>query len=510
MKTAVKRSPRRAVKKREADAFAQYLTTLPAEDAAAVKAFFAEVRDHLALPGDETKRLCGDFENALLCLVGGGLPLSEALDRLAVRHLGGFYARPAVLWYPLDDAAKIYPLSMKHGQMAVFRLSACLRDPIVPALLQMALTFTVKRFPSFATTVKKGFFWHYLDAAKHRYAVEPETDLPCRPLRIAGSGAPSFRVLYYQDRISVEFFHILTDGSGGMEFLKTLCAEYLRLTGVEDVFGDGVRRPDAAPAAAETANEFSRADPTDRRSGFLDKPALQMGGRLSQSRPCRVVHFHMDADGLHAAAKARGATVTAYLLSRLFAAGRAACDETDGDFNIQVPVNMRKFYPSPTVRNFSQYCGIRLPASACADPDAVLPEIARQLAEKAAKPAMDEMLNSTLRLVGLVRHVPLRIKAPIARLAFGFLGDRIFTNTLSNLGVVALPAAMAAKIRHMDFVLGPPLSNRAACAMITLNGVANLSVTENTADPTFCENLCRLFAADGVEVRLEGSALYEA
>ena len=70
---------------------------------------------------------------------------------------------------------------MRHGRMAVFRLSAYLKEPVAPALLQMALTFTIKRFPSFATTVKKGFFWHYLDTAKRRYAIEPEVEMPCKP-----------------------------------------------------------------------------------------------------------------------------------------------------------------------------------------------------------------------------------------------------------------------------------------------------------------------------------------
>ena len=99
--------------------------------------------------------------------------------------------------------------------------------------MQMALTFTMKRFPSFATTLKKGVFWHYLDTTKRRFSVEQEKDIPCQPLKVSHSGSQSFRALYWENRISVEFFHVLTDGSGGLIFLKTLVAEYLRLRGVE-------------------------------------------------------------------------------------------------------------------------------------------------------------------------------------------------------------------------------------------------------------------------------------
>ena len=184
----------------------------------------------------------------------------EALTRLNPERLGGFYAWPATLWFRLDDAAKIYPLSMKHGQMSVFRLAAVLKEPVKPELLQIALHFTIQRFPGFATTVRKGFFWHYLDQTKRRYCIQPETDIPVRPLKIAASGSQSFRVLYYENRISAEFFHILTDATGGMCFLKTLLAEYLRLLGTDCPCGDGILDVTRPPLAGENENAFPAAD----------------------------------------------------------------------------------------------------------------------------------------------------------------------------------------------------------------------------------------------------------
>ena len=38
-----------------------------------------------------------------------------------------------------------------------------------------------------------------------------------------------FRVRYYENRISVEFFHALTDGTGAIKFLSTLVGEYIKL-----------------------------------------------------------------------------------------------------------------------------------------------------------------------------------------------------------------------------------------------------------------------------------------
>lgn len=486
-----------------------YAAQLPETERQALGGFFAEFDAHCLMVRSEKRRLRADFENALLYYAANGTPLSDALVRLDIKNLGGFYARPPVLWFSLDDAAKIYPLSMQPGRMSVFRLSVYFRAPVVPELLQMALNFTIKRFPSFATTLKKGFFWHYLDTAKRRFSAEPECGVPCQPLKLAQSGSQSFRVLYYGNRISVEFFHVLTDGTGGMIFLKALAVEYLRLTGICAEADGELWDVNSTPLPEEFENAFAAVPRTESASGFVDRPAVQMNGRLSGQKPCRVLHFKLNAPQLKAAAEKYHASVTAYLLGLMFLAGKAATDELEGEMSIQVPVNMRKFYPSRTVRNFAMYCGIRLPIAAISSLEDIVGEISAQLKSKSARDSMSDMLTATGKLVDMLKYVPLAIKQPVARLVYGFLGDRIFSNTLSNLGVVKLPAPYAAQIESMDFMLGTAITNRAGCAVVTFGDVTTFSVTKLTADPSFEEALHGLFAADGVEFVLEGSPLYE-
>ena len=460
---------------RERELFELWINGFEKEHQALLREYFDGLNAHLSLARDEMIQFRRDFAAAIDLLLRLGCPLEEALNRLSPERLGGFYAWPATLWFRLDDAAKIYPLSMKHGQMSVFRLAAVMKEPVKPELLQIALHFTIQRFPGFATTVRKGFFWHYLDQTKRRYCIQPETDIPVRPLKIAASGSQSFRVLYYENRISVEFFHILTDATGGMCFLKTLLAEYLRLLGISCPCGDGILDVTKPPLTGENENAFPAADRRGKGSGLTDRASLQLSGKLAPVRPCRILHFEMDAEKLREAAKSRNATVTAYLLGLLFLAGRRATEAMGGSFNIQVPVNMRKCYPSPTLRNFSMYCGIRLNLEQVTTLDDILPEIQRQLTEKASREAMTEMIHSSTRLVNSVRFVPLFIKAPIARLIYGFLGDKLFSNTLSNLGVVHLPPEMESRVDHLEFLLGTLVSNRAGCALVTCGGKAVLT-----------------------------------
>ncbi|MBO6001428.1 MAG: hypothetical protein J6P81_06555, partial [Spirochaetales bacterium] len=132
-------------------AFQNYMNSISEEDKSRVKLFLKGYWEHCDLPAAEVKLLTGDAKAALMYLTGTGLSVEEASKRLSSENLGGFYAHKAISWYPLDDAAKVYPLSIKSGKMPIFRLSCYLKDDVVPEILQIALDFTIKRFPSFAT-----------------------------------------------------------------------------------------------------------------------------------------------------------------------------------------------------------------------------------------------------------------------------------------------------------------------------------------------------------------------
>ena len=496
------------MKKSSDNFFSEYYKQLEDSEMQKVNCFFSEFDTHCLLRKSEKRKMKKDFEKAILYYVNSGMSLDNALIILDTKYLGGFYARPSGLWFALDDAAKIYPLSMEHGRMSLFRLSVYLKKDVVPEILQMALNFTIKRFPAFATTLKNGVFWHYLDTTKRRFCIEEENDIPCQPLKVARSGSQSFRVLYYKNRVSVEFFHVLTDGTGGMTFLKVLAAEYIRLLGENVVLDETLWDINDVPDAEEFENAFAKVDASKNKSGFMDKPATQMNGKLTANKPCRIIHFKMDASKLKDAAKKYDATVTAYLLSLMFLAGKAATDDLHGEASIQVPVNMRKFYPTKTVRNFSMYCGIRIPLEKIGRPAEMMAEITRQLTEKTSEEKMNEMITSAKNIVSSVRYIPLVIKQPAVKLVYGFLDDNLFTNTLSNLGVVKMPESVSKHIESMDFVLGTATINRAKCSLVTFNNTATFSIAKLTVDPSFEEKMYELMTAEGIDVIVEGSDLY--
>ena len=489
--------------------FIDFIESLDETEKALIDAFFHKINQRCMISKSEKKKIVLDFESTIVYYHKNGFKLEEIIKLIDPINLGGFYARPTLLWFPLDDSAKIYPMSLEHDNMPLFRLSAYLVEDVVPELLQMALTFTIKRFPSFATTLKKGIFWHYLDTTKRRFTIHEENDVPCQPLRVGKSGSQAFRVIYYKNRISIEFFHVLTDGSGGMVFLKSLIAEYIRLTGVSIEEQGDIWNINDTPIAKETRNEFATIPHSQSTSGLINKRVLQMNGKLTNMKPNQIIHYKFDASKLKEVAHKYNTTVTIYMLALVFMAIKSSTDSLSGDVSVQVPVNMRKFYPSCTLRNFAMYCSVKFDIEEINDISSLISAIKEQIDEKASKDKMSEMITSANKLVSSLRLVPLFIKLPIAKKLYGFLGDQAFTSTLSNLGVVKMPDEYYKHILSMDFVLGTCPNNRAITGVVTFNNVTTFSVSKMTKDPTFEETMYELFTKDGLEVELEGSKIYE-
>lgn len=491
--------------------FEEYMYGQSGSDHDAVERFYRDFDDHCRLRHDEKKMLWEDFEKAILYYADIGVSLQRALELLDIRYLGDFYERQPERWFPLDDAAKLYPLSMDHRRMSTYRISVYLKEPVAAELLQMALNFTVKRFPSFATTLKKGFFWHYLDMTRRRFYIEPETDIPCQPIKVGRSGSKSFHIFYHENRISFECFHALSDGLGAVNLLKSLAAEYLRLTGKDIVLDDTVMDIDSVPEEEEFENAFARIHHktySDPISSVSNKAAVQMKGKLADNMPCRIVHLKMDASELKSVSEKYDTTVARYLLALMFIAGKAASDEHGGDMNIQVPVNLRKFYPSKTLANFVLPCGICLPMETIDDVSSIIGEIDRQMRRKTSKEAMEEALASAESLINMVKFVPLTVKQYAAKAGYGFLGDKAFTSILSDLGVIRMPSSVSEHIESMDAVIGTAITQRARCVAVTFSDTTTLSITKATEDPTFEEKLYELIYSDGITVRAEGSEIY--
>lgn len=415
-------------------------------------------------------------------------------------------------WFKLDNAAKLYPAISTDRWSSTFRLSAEMDAPVDPERLQKAADRVMNRFPSLKVRMRTGLFWYYLEEIKTPLRVQEDTGHPCMPFRYRQDHGYLMRVRYYRSRISAEFFHSLTDGSGGFIFLKTLVAEYLRLGGVKVEYENGALDPAEAP------------DPRETRDAFLDMPLPKV--RISRKEG-RAYHFpatreiphtlhtiaaSIPCDVLKEKAKAAGASVTEYLVSVMLHCAiqdQAAWGKRRQlPVRVSVPVNMRAFYPSPTMRNFSSFVNPGV------DPrlgDCPFEEIVREVRAYMAYQVNPRLLSATIATNVadeknlLIRLVPLALKNLVISSIFRRAGDKLVTATLSNLGVAKMPRGMEKHVRRFEFQLGVPSSPLYNCACGTTGNETRLVFSGNIREATLPREMLRFLVEQGIPVEVESN-----
>jgi len=469
-----------------------------------MEAFLHRILYRVQLPKKESKALKEDFLRLFAFYKQAGLSAEEIEERVGDDILGDFYRPPSPdEWYRLDSAAKVYPLSMTHTRGTMFRVSAYMQGEVVPVVLQVALLSVIKRFPVFSTAMKRGVFWHYFDAVRCRFFVREETQPPCSKIFLGHRQTPCFQVLYYKNRIALEIFHALTDGTGAMIFLKTLVREYLRLLGTTA----GAELPDLGekPLLEEAENAFSQAEKQKKGSGFLQRMALQPGKGKRKRKNARILHFIMPTEALCAAAKSENATVTVYLTSHIFSAVRKTVSYAGGEesMQVQVPINMRRFYPSKSLRNFSLYAVISLPYK-MQDREEMVPEIRKQLEAQTGEEALARMLYSANQMATnpFVRSMPLGLKGLVLKKIYGILGEKVLSSTLSNLGRVE--EDFGKHVRFFDFVLGATCKTNVKCTLVSYKDTAVLTVTDSMRDKTFPASIAHALSKAEIPFYIEG------
>ena len=136
-----------------------------------------------------------------------------------------------------DNAAKIFPAaqSKRYAGIQIFLriIQNSKQRPFAKATED-----TLEEFDIFKKYIKAWTFWYYLEESDIKPIVREEYKIPCSLIYQRNNHKLLFEVTYYRNRINLEVFHVLTDGTGAMNFLKTLVSNYLTLA--ENVEDSGV------------------------------------------------------------------------------------------------------------------------------------------------------------------------------------------------------------------------------------------------------------------------------
>ena len=260
-------------------------------------------------------------------------------------------------WFKLDLSGNVYPTLQKKSFSSTFRVSLTLKDEVKPEILQKAFEQIMPRFPSFKVDLRKGFFWRYLEPNRRPLPkVERDVKNPCMPMDFHSKHRYLIRIYYYQKQIALEVFHSIADGLGALIFVKTLAAVYLRMQGVEIPNEEGILDIEEQPKACELEDaymKYANSKVTPKRS---QGSAYRVRGTREPFYTLNIICGTMSVKELKATAKKYGVTITEYLNAVLIYAlmekQKSSRVWKEKPVRIAMPVNLRQFFPSSTLRNF--------------------------------------------------------------------------------------------------------------------------------------------------------------
>lgn len=415
-------------------------------------------------------------------------------------------------WFKLDNAGKLYPAIATNRWSSAFRISAELFEDVDPDRLQRAVDRVLPRFPTFKARMRKGVFWYYLEEIKAPLQVRPDVGHPCMPFRFHQDNGYLLRVFYFRKRISAEFFHSLTDGSGGMIFMKTLAVEYLRLGGADARFDNGALSIDEAPSPEETRDAFLSMPLPKVRASRKETKAYHFSATPEIPHTLRLIAASIDCAALKRESAALQVTVTEYLVSVMLYAAyqdqKAKKNRRVLPVRVSVPINMRAFYPVKTLRNFSTFINPGV------DPrlgDYTFEEIAGEVHGYMRYFLNPKLLSAVIATNVadeknlLIRLVPLAIKNLVIGSIFRKAGDRLVTSTLTNLGKINFPTGTEKRIRRFEFHLGCPSKPMCNCACVTQGNDLRLMFSSSIRETTLPKAVLRFLVEKGIPVAVESN-----
>ena len=423
--------------------------------------------------------------------------------------------RTKLHWMRLDNAAKIYPAARRRNWSNVFRLSMTLKEDIDPVTLQSALDVTARRFPSISVRIRRGMFWYYLEEIKKTPRVLQDSSYPLTRMPFDDIRKCAFRVLYYKKRISVEFFHALTDGNGGLIFLKTLVAEYLEQRYNTVIpHNSGVLDRLEAPREQEMVDSFLQ-NAGGKRMSRKEEAAFHLEGTPETDGYKNIVTGIIDVEPLLKLAKERKATLTAFLSAVMM---KAICNIQERRVpkvsrrkavKVLIPVNLRKFFDSETLRNFVLYItpGID-PALGEYTLDEIVKSVQAQmnfeLTDKRMRMRIAKNVHS--EEIFILKIMPLFLKNIAMKAVFNAIGERASCLTMSNLGVVTVPDEMAEQVERMDFILGVQAVAPNNCGVISYGGKLYINFIRDTKEPELEHEFFTLLRSLGIHVLIESNS----
>lgn len=377
--------------------------------------------------------------------------------------------RKRTTWRKLDNAALLFSAASNERDPRVFRFYCEMKETVQADKLQIALEQAVERYPLFVSVMRKGLFWHYLEHSELKPEVREEYKDPCAPIYVRDKKNLLFEVTYYQNRINLEMFHALTDGTGATEFLRELVKQYILACHSGEDFPDIPLGSDYITAQDQENDSFSKYYTKVRKAGRTPKPkAFQLKKRARVYGRLQVAERTIPVAELLAKARALNVSMSVLVTAAYIWAVQQEMSslQKKKPVIIMVPVNLRKFFTSDSMLNFFAWIepGF-LFEQADVEFETVLEQVKKQFENDLTKENMTTHINELIALEKhpVLKFFPLEIKnwgiSTGARRA-----EKNVTAIFSNMGVIQMPPEYTPYIGRFGVYTSTPKMELTMCS----------------------------------------------
>ncbi len=418
-----------------------------------------------------------------------------------------------IKWGKLDNTAHLFPVIAGEGMSNVYRVSITLKENIDQKKLQQALDMVLPKFSVFNCRLRQGMFWYYFEEnGKRAPRVVEENTYPCQYIKDNRNNSYLFRVTYYGKRINLEVFHVLTDGTGALNFLKELAYQYLRLAHAEL----GGKYPDrlSSHTSLNTEDSFlSNYKKSRMTKGYKSGKAYLLKGVLFPTGKMGIISGYMPLEEVKEAAGNCEATINEYLVAVfVWAIYQAYLKGMPSKYpiSISVPVNLRPYFNSVTTKNFFvMVTASFLPERENQPFEEVLAGVKASLREQINKKRLEEILsfNVTGERAMILRTIPLVFKKPGLKGIYN-MHARANTATVTNLGKIEVAPEYRDYVETFGALLSRSKGQNIKMSLSTYNGVLTATITSVMRDTKLQRAFFRYLAAQDISVTIESNGVY--
>lgn len=409
-------------------------------------------------------------------------------------------------WRRLDNYAKLFPLASTKDYKTVFRISVVLKDEINPELLEKAVKIALNKFKFFKVRMRKGIFWNYFETNSKSPLITEESEYPCKFIDLPLNNDYLFRVTYFDCKINLDIFHCLTDGNGALDFLKEITYNYIEMRYLDNSSTSRAKEREIKYNSEDSyIKNYDKKIKAQRNS----KRAYNLSGKILPPGVVSVTHEFMSSGKVREMAKANGASVTQFLTACLiFAIHEVGVkpDKSKREVRIQVPVNLKKYFPSETSSNFFSYIDVNVDTNKEQTFYKILEKVKQEFKDKLQEEELLKTIAVNLRLTNNValRLVPLFLK----KLVVSYVHReyrRYNTTTLSNIGRIGMMYEYKPYIEKFLLLIAPEDIEKIKCTICAYEDIMVFSFASVLESKKVELKFKEILEGFGINVELDGN-----